>query len=95
MPKGGTSRYPKVEKLEEWQELRIRILDKPLIWWLYFNKDNKPVRTKEQPKDVSEAQVSKFSWKPQVDEFWAFKVYNYETEQIEIFEVKKNATGKV
>lgn len=77
LPK-STSRYT---KFEEW-ETKVRILSNSLVGWEYFNTENKPVRSR-----------TKFEATPGIKnnakqkEFWAFVVWNYKTEQIEICEI--------
>lgn len=85
------SKYSKIEKDKE---LRIRILGKPLIGWEYFQQvedKKKPVRSKEKFSKVENRAINKFSGLPEKpQEFWAFKVYNVNSKQIEIFQTTKN-----
>lgn len=83
-----TSKYSRIETDKE---LKIRILWKPLIGWQYFNTDKKPQRSLKPFEKLIKPAISQFTNKPQgQSEFWAFRVYNYETEQIEVFETTKN-----
>lgn len=69
----------------------FRILSKPIIWWEYFNKDNKPQRFEmdkkpEKPTDIKED--------GKVKHFWAFVVYNYQTNWVEILEITQTGIMK-
>lgn len=78
MPK-QTSNYFRYEDGEN----NIRILSSAVIGYEYFNLDNKPVRSKEQfegtPFDIKD--------KGKVKEFWAFLVWNYKAEKIQVMEI--------
>lgn len=62
---------------------RIRILSSAITGYEYFNIDNKPVRSKEpfdgEPKDIKKD--------GKVKAFWAFVVWNYQLERIQILEL--------
>lgn len=80
----------KYAKIEQDKELRIRILEKPLVGWIYFSADKKVHRQKKAFEECVNPSISKFNWKPNPQkEFWAFKVYNVNTKCIEIFEIDK------
>ncbi len=88
------STQSKYSKIEKDKELRIRMLWKPLIWWEYFSQiddKRKPIRSKEKPSKLVNPAINKFSGQPErAMEFWAFKVYNVNSKQIEIFQTTKN-----
>jgi len=74
-------------KLEVWEN-ELRILDwRVAVWYEYFNKENKPVRQKEEFKTLPEdIKVNEKTWKPQYPkEVWAMKVYNYKTKKVELW----------
>ena len=84
----SNSQYLNPSKLEEGKTTRFRILSKPIIGWQYWTNDNKPVRLKLQDKPTktpSDIQVR--DGKAKINHFWAMIVYNYNTEQLEIFEI--------
>lgn len=78
-PKPSVSNYFRYEDGEN----TIRILSSAITGFEYFNRDNKPVRSEEDfeeaPSDVKDG--------GKVKEFWAFVVWNYKTESIQIMEV--------
>ena len=61
-------------------ENRIRIMSKPIVGWLDW-KDKKPFRfpMKNKPEKPLE--------KGPIKHFWAFVVWNYETQSIQILEI--------
>lgn len=79
----GTGNYMKLQSGEN----KFRILSKPIIGWLDW-KDNKPhrFRMKERPE------------KPMGDKpirhFWAFIVWNYNAEAIQILEITQATIQK-
>lgn len=64
-------------------ENNIRILSSAITGWEYFNKDNKPVRSKEEfeetPSDIKQG--------GKIKEFWAFVIWNIKAEKLQIMEV--------
>lgn len=67
-------------------DTKLRILTSPIMWYQYFTKENKPKRSKKPFENTSDI---KDQWK--VKEFWAFVVYNYETEKLEVCEIAQNS----
>lgn len=69
-------------KIPEGEAVRLRILSEAIVGYEYWTNDNKPIRS-EKP----------FTSTPNIREgdkpkhFWAFKVYNYTTEKIEVWEI--------
>ena len=78
-PKKTTGNYFRYEDGEN----TIRILSSAIVGFEYFNRDNKPVRSKEEfedmPTDIKQG--------GKVKEFWAFCIWNYKEEKIQIMEV--------
>lgn len=66
-------------------DTKLRILTSPIIWYVYFTVDNKPKRSREMFKDTSDI---KEKWK--VKEFWAFVVWNYTEDKLQVMEVTQN-----
>ena len=89
-PKWGS----KYTKFEDGKQTRLRILQKPLLGWVYWDKkgkDNKPVRleyTEEAFKLAKqEASKNEKADDKKVNHFWALTIRNYETKQIEVWEL--------
>lgn len=72
-------------------ENKFRILSNAIIGYVYFNKENKPVRSREPfegvPRDMKES--------GQVKHFWAFVVYNYTAKQVQILELTQKTVMEV
>lgn len=62
---------------------RFRILGSAIVGWEYFTKDNKPVRSREPFEDT----LSDIKKEGKVKAFWAFPVWNYQAESIQILEL--------
>jgi hypothetical protein len=80
LPKWWWGNYTKF-----WQwETKIRILTSPLLGWVYFNEEKKPVRFpyKEIPKETP--WIKKWD---KLKEFWAVPVWNYNENCIQIMEL--------
>ena len=71
-------------KIKDGDSVRIRILSNPMISWLWFTEDKKPVRVKydgsfvKTPENVPAKNKSKLSW--------AMIIWNYNTERTEIWD---------
>jgi len=61
---------------------RFRILGSAITGYEYFNTDNKPVRSKEAFESTPDLKKN-----GKVKVFWAFPVFNYQTETIQILEL--------
>lgn len=75
-------------------ELRIRIVSKPITGYSYYsvwsNGKKTQIHSKECPDKLISPAINKFTNKPEIaQEFWAMKVYNYNTKQVELFETTK------
>lgn len=79
-PTGGSHNYFKFEKGEN----RFRILSKPIIGWLDW-ADKKPLRFKFDQKPAASIDPKK-----PVKHFWAFVVWNYKTETLQILEITQS-----
>lgn len=68
-------------------ETTFRILSGAVIGYVYFNKDNKPIRQKEEfsktPEDIKD--------KGTVKHFWACVIWNYNDERIQILEITQKS----
>ncbi len=67
---------------------RFRILTPAITGYEYWNKDNKPVRQREEfkttPLDIKLKDDGNYS---QIKHFWAFLVWNYEQKMVQILEI--------
>lgn len=83
LPKSEGGNYTKLKK---GTTTKIRILTSPIVGWEYFTNENKPKRQREAfngiPSDSKEGRKPK--------EFWAFVVWNYEENAIQIMEITQN-----
>jgi hypothetical protein len=89
LPKGYSlpKQASKYTKFEE-GVTRLRILSNPAIGWLDW-KDKKPLRFEYANKPNQPVNPEK-----PIKHFWAFKVWNYETGQIQIWEVTQSTIQK-
>lgn len=67
-------------------ETRIRIISNSIVGWLGWTTDNKPLRDKSKELIT---RVDNLKDSPR--HFWAFLVWNFKTEQIEIMEITQRS----
>jgi hypothetical protein len=71
---------------------RFRILSPAIIGWLYWNKDNKPVRSRKQfdiiPLDIKIKDDGTYS---EIKHFWSFAVWNYDLNMVQILELTQKS----
>ena len=79
-PQGGGS-YTKLKAGEN----RIRIVSNSLLGWLGWDADNKPHRSAKKEG------LDSLSLRDKPRHFWAFLIWNYATDQIEILEVTQRS----
>ena len=79
---------------------KFRILAKPVVGWIYWEHQNtdekgRPVRlhyTDEARKEAYEkAKLNPKKEDQSVKHFWAMKVYNYETDSVQILEITQKS----
>jgi len=73
---------------------RFRILDRPILGWVYWTNETKPCRLKEKPNTLPDDIQVKDGKKTSVKHFWAFPVWNYKTKQVEICEITQVSIQK-
>lgn len=65
----------------------FRILSSAIIGYVYFNKDNKPIRSRDMfegtPEDIKKDGT--------VKHFWACVIWNYNDERIQILEITQKS----
>lgn len=76
----------------------FRALSKPIMGWMYWNNNRKPVRINSAPDkrpfvDPSLIQEDK-KGKRDLKFFWCFVVYNYKTSSIQILEITQSSIQK-
>jgi len=78
-PQGGGA-YTKLSQGEN----RIRIISNSIIGWEAWTHENKPIRVRPDQKILLD---SRSDLKDKPRHFWAFLIWNYKNQQIEIFEI--------
>lgn len=85
-----TSNYMKFTEGEN----TFRVLSSAIVGYEYFNTQNKPVRSKEAfdsvPDDIKKDKDGKFK----ISHFWAFIVYNYDANRIQVLELTQKGLMK-
>lgn len=70
----------------------FRVLSQAIVGWMYWNNDNKPVRLREEPRNLpSDIRMGKDGKLERVKHFWAFVVYNLDKRAIEILEITQGS----
>jgi hypothetical protein len=69
---------------------RFRIISAPIVGWLYWNDQNKPVRLREQPTSTPKDIRVKDGKPEKMKHFWALVVWNYQSKALEILEVAQS-----
>jgi len=68
-------------------EHTFRVLSSAIVGYVYFNTENKPIRSKttfdETPSDLKKD--------GRISHFWAFVVWNYEAKRVQILEVAQKS----
>ncbi len=70
-------------------DTKLRILTSPILWWEYFSRENKPVRSRTEFESTPDL---KDGWK--VKQFRAMWVYNYEEDRIQVWSIPQNSIKK-
>lgn len=61
----------------------FRVLSQAVVGWVYFNKDKKPIRSKE----AFDSRPDDLPLDGKIKPFWAFVVYNNDLKMIQILEI--------
>lgn len=69
-------------KLQDGQN-KLRILSAPILGYVYWTDEKKPVRLKEAPEEAPDDMKSG----GKVKHFWAFAVWNYKEKKVQILEL--------
>ena len=66
---------------------KFRVLSAPIMGYLYWNSAGKPVRLKDFKTMPTDIRLDGEGNPEKVKHFWAFKVWNYKAEKLQILEV--------
>lgn len=66
---------------------RIRILSDAVVGFVYWTNDNKPIRTRTEPKHTPNIRIGEDGKADRIKLFWAMKVWNYANSEIQIWEM--------
>lgn len=90
LPKGykqpDTSNYL---RLKDGQNT-IRILSSAIVGYEYWTNENKPARSKMPFKSTPDIRLEKDGNPSKIKHFWAFVVWNYESEKIQVAEITQS-----
>lgn len=65
----------------------IRVLSDAIVGWEYWTTDRKPIRLRERPVHTPDNIALDDNGMPRVKYFWAFVVWNYDVEAVQILEI--------
>lgn len=68
-------------------ENTFRIVSEAIVGYEYWNNDNKPVRSREEFESTPDIRVEKDGTQSKIKHFWAFLVWNYEAQKVQIMEI--------
>lgn len=83
LPKSATSSYTKLEA----GDTKFRILGEAITGYVYFTTDKKPSRSATPFTETPNIGKNDDGTTKKVSHFWAFPVYNYATNKVEICEL--------
>jgi hypothetical protein len=63
---------------------KFRALSSPIVGYIYFKNDNKPVRSRVPFDETPDIKPN-----GKINKFWAFVVYNYNAKRIQILEISQ------
>lgn len=72
----------------------FRVLSSAITGWEYWNIDNKPVRRKETWNTVPDDIKTEKDGSVRINHFWAFVVWNYEAQKVQILELTQKGIMK-
>lgn len=68
-------------------ENKFRVLSPAITGYEFWNTDNKPVRSKEFPKDTPDIRIDDDGKESKTKHFWAMIVWNYTEERVQILHI--------
>ena len=85
-----TSNYMKFKEGDN----TFRALSSAITGWEYWNTDNKPVRRNENWNTVPDDIKTEKDGSVRINHFWAFIVWNYEAQKVQILELTQKGIMK-
>lgn len=83
VPKSGGGNYTKLKDGAN----KLRILSAPIMGWVYWNTQGKPVRSREEFRPLP-ADVRVKDGKPEKPKhFWAVAIWNYDEKSLQVWEI--------
>lgn len=73
---------------------KFRVLSSAIIGWEYWTEDNKPVRRRENWNTVPDDIKTEKDGSVRINHFWAFVVWNYEVQKVQILELTQKGIMK-
>ena len=83
----STSNYMKLVEGKN----QFRVLGSAVIGYEYWNTEKKPIRSREAFEDVPEDIQKDKDGKFRINHFWAFPVYNYEAQRVQVLELTQKS----
>lgn len=72
----------------------FRVLSSAIVGWEYWNTDNNPIRSREpfdgKPDHIKQEKDGSY----RINHFWAFVVYNYDAQKVQILELTQKGIMK-
>lgn len=72
---------------------KFRVLSSAIIGYEYWNRENKPIRSRAPFDETPDAKTEK-DGSVRVNHFWAFVVWNYNEEKVQILELTQKSIMK-
>jgi len=69
----------------------FRVLSSAITGWEFWTNDNKVVRSKEFPMETPNIKLDKSSKPTKAKHFWAFTVWNYATESVQVLHIAQKS----
>jgi len=73
---------------------KFRVLSSAITGWEYWTTDNKPVRNRESWNTVPDNIKTEKDGSVRINHFWAFVIWNYEAQKIQILELTQKGIMK-
>lgn len=79
-------------RLQDGDNIRLRILTSPVMFWEFWSQDNKPIRYAYAPGAIVSAPANAKDHKGKF--VWAVVIYNYSTKQTEVWSISQVSIRK-
>jgi hypothetical protein len=91
LPEGYRAPVGDYTKFEE-GETTFRVLSSAIIGWVYWTKEEKPVRLQKEPLTTpADIRLDKEGKAERVKHFWAFAVWNVDAQKVQILEITQSS----